>query len=113
MPNLLNDFLPWESSEIQWSARQKFLEFFWDDLEEFNLTMRCQGTEDLVNPKLKAALVALDRDPQAAILFLREAKKSLEEFATSVVPDSFIKEARDEYLDNAGIEHKWNGKEAA
>jgi hypothetical protein len=112
MPDILQDFLPWESSEIRWSARQKFLEFFWDDLEEFNLTMRCQGTEDLVNPKLKAALVAIDRDPQAAILFLREAKKSLEEFATSVVPDEFLKQARDEYLGEQETERKWNGVEA-
>jgi hypothetical protein len=112
MPNLLNDFLPWEASEINWSARRLFLEYFWDNQEEFDLTMRCQGTEDLVNPKLKAALVAIDRDPQAAILFLREAKRSLEEFASSVVPDEFVKEARDEYLDNAEIEHKWNGVEA-
>jgi hypothetical protein len=112
MPNLLNDLLPWEASEIQWSARQKFLEFFWDDQEEFNLSMRCQGAEDLVNPKLKAALVAIDRDPQAAILFLREAKKSLEEFATSVVPDEFLKQARDEYLGEQETDRKWNGVEA-
>lgn len=111
MPDPLSDLLPWEASEVRYNARELFLEYLWDSQEEFDLTMQCRGTEDLVNPKLFAALVAVDRDPQASLTFLRAAKRALEEFASSVLPDHFIEQAKNEYLNEAETNRKWIGDE--
>lgn len=111
MPDLLQDFPPWISSEIYWAAREEFLIAFWDDQEMFNETLICKGMIDRVYPMLRAALVA--KSSWDAQRFLVDAKRAIEEFSTSIIPDDYLRQARDEYLDNAETDRKWNGKEAA
>lgn len=95
MPNLLSDLPVWIASEIRWNARLDFLEEFWDSQEQFAEAMNCQGLADRVNPMLFSAFNA--KTPHEAMMFLRDAKKAVEEFSSELLPDEFIQRARDEW----------------